>query len=331
MIPNDILQELVPPEDPVGGFTFDEDILRTDPHGPARRIGLWSAFLRFQIYRAMSEDRYLSALIASSGFIATGVFRAPYDLPGDRLPVYPTHRGFLFGAMLMRGPFGGETESSIVRSVPMNAGAYQAPIIQTFAQFNKHAGSPDGCIAATHFDDQGRTGGITARHVVESCRCGQRVPVICPECGASTSLSRLAPGLLDAAIVSFACGCRCATQSGQARRAIEGETVEAHYGLSGKISCTVMSALQTPAQIRSAAMPEHFLIDVHGYPGDSGSLVSSSSTYGVARDLVGIYLGQTDCEDQQRNRFTYGYALDLRQAAHISGVNIGTMQGVFND
>jgi ribosomal protein S27E len=334
MIPNDILEELVPSEASIPSSVIDDDFYLFDADGVARRIGMWSAYLRVRLREMTSEDRFFRTLVESSAFVATGIFRSPYETEFPFFSGFPAVRGFQFGVMLMRGSFSERAERSYVGSVPMIPDDSYAPVIQTLAQFQEQSKGPDGCIAATFRDNEGRTSGITARHVVRNKTRGRRVPIECPDCGEEATLIRFAPGLIDAAVVNLPCG-PCGwpalNPSGGVRRAIEGEAVEAHFGISGKAKCTIMSTLQTPSQVISAAVPEHFLIDLHGYPGDSGSLVSSIEGTAPARDLLGLYLGQTDCEDEARNQFTYGYALDLRQAVRVCGIDHRTIEGVFND
>lgn len=331
MISNDILQQLVPQTDPEDGFPIDNKLKKMSPDDPARRIGLWASYLRFKISRDIQESSFLSSLIDTSGYVATGIFRTPYEDTKEEYSGFKAFRGFQFGAMLMRASFNTETDRSFIESVPLDFGSYRAPVMQTLSEFREHAQSPDGYVAATFIDDIGDTLGITARHVVKNFRRGQRVSIECSDCYDKAKLRRFAPGLLDAAIVNFPCGGPFAYNASNTRSAVEGETVEAHYGDSGKEKCTVMSALQTPAQIKSAAMPEHFLIDIHGHPGDSGSLISSNEVSQKDRDLIGVYLGQTDCEDKNRNLVTYGYALDLRQVAELNGIEPSDLRGEFND
>lgn len=82
------------------------------------------------------------------------------------------------------------------------------------------------------------------------------------------------------------------------------------------------------SQIKTAAVPKHFLTDVHGHPGDSGSLVSGLSNGLEEPDLIGMYLGDTNCKDENGYFVTYGYGLDLQQAADILGAN--NLRGDFN-
>ena len=114
----------------------------------------------------------------------------------------------------------------------------------------------------------------------------------------------------------------------QVRSAKEGETVAAHYGDTGKKVCTVMMSLSSSVEIKSAALPKHFLIDVYGHPGDSGSLIAEDVGQSSDPDAIGIYLGETDCRDEDDNDVTYGYALDLEQAATILGAK--DLKGEYN-
>jgi hypothetical protein len=168
--------------------------------------------------------------------------------------------------------------------------------------------------------------------VVENYRIGQRVPVLCSDCGTAAKLAARAPGFIDAAKIIFPCGgpgWRYISKNNPiVRGAVEGETVEAHLGDTGKAICTVMLSLSTPSQIKSAATPKHFLTDIHGHPGDSGSLVSGPGNKPSEPDLIGMYLGDTNCQDENGTFVTYGYGLDLQQAADILGA--ANLRGEFN-
>ena len=332
MIPADILFRLVPDHDPEDDFPRDPRLLDFDPESPGRRIGLWAAYLRHRINRTLVESTTLRELVERSGYLATGVFKVPEVRQEKDFPGFEIVEGYRFGAVLLRGVPRAETESLYVFRISLESGRYAAPILQTLANFNPHLASQDGYAAAHFKDGEGDYCGITAAHVTNNYRPGQRVPVLCAGCGASARLKRRAPGLIDAAAVKFRCGgpgLNSRSNTPLVRSAIEGETVETHFGDSGKKLCTVMLSLQTDAQIKCAAAPKHFLIDIHGNPGDSGSLVSEKRARPKERDLIGMYLGETECEDANLNYVTYGYALDLKQAADLLGAS--NLQGEFND
>jgi hypothetical protein len=327
MIPAELLFRLVPNRDPEDEFVRDSRLLEFDPNSPGRRVGMWAAYLRDRIHREISENTLLNDLIETSGFIATGIFhatsRAEKDYPG-----FEVVDGYQFGALLLRAKPSAEGVP-YVTSIALEGGRYRAPVVQARANLNPHA-DPDGYVAAI-FDDDGDACGITAAHVVNTYRLGQRVPVLCSRCGASSRLKRKAPGLIDAAVVRFTCSgpmWNGNSNAGFVRSAVEGETVNAHFGDTGRKSCTIMLSLQTASQIKSAATPKHFLTDVHGYPGDSGSLISADTTRSTDPDLIGMYLGDADCQDETGKFVTYGYALDLKQAADLLGAS--NVRGDFN-
>ena len=330
MIAPEILFQLVPRVDPEEDFPRDPASFEIDPDSPGRRIGVWSDYLRYRIHRDIQEDEFLNGLIQTSGFIGTGIFRVP-NLPEARdHEGFPIISGHQFGAVLLRGIR--HPEGTYIRGLPLDFGRYKAPIIQTVATFNPHAPqSRDGYVAAVFKDDDGMDCGITARHVVDGYRRGQRVPLECSDCGLPARLRKKAPGFIDAATVEFPCsgpGYKYGNNFPTVRPAVEGETVEAHFGDTGRKLCTVMQSLSSPAQIRCAAAPKHFLTDIHGHPGDSGSLVSMSHHRSGSTDLIGMYLGDTDCEDEHQNYVTYGYGVDLKQAADILGAS--NLLGDFN-
>jgi hypothetical protein len=318
MISPDILARLVPPDGPKADFPFSEELRRIGPDGPAFRIGLWSAYLRFAIAQEASKEGRLRNLIETSGFVGVGIFRV-FNQPSRLERPFPVIEGLQFGAMLFRGVLSeGET---YVANVRLGGDQVPAPVVQTLATFNDHAHWADGYTSAI-YEMAGKSLGITARHVVEGYRIGQRVPVACSACEAPARLVRKAPGLIDAAIVRFDCGGPGHTLSSKipvVRRAVETETVDVHLGITGKKSCTVMQSLSTPSQILSAATPKHFLLEQFGVDGDSGSPVSGPAGGSNPADLIGMYLGDCDCEDATGSSVTYGYGLDLGQAAAVFG------------
>lgn len=316
MIDQELLRQLVPnrfPEDefPRHGL-FDRSL-----EGPERWIGAWSAYLRWRLqYEA--ADRFFGGRVEGVGFVATGIFRVTHPYEGATDPNFPIVGGLQFGALLLAGAPDLERYSS---SVPLEGGRLKAPVRETVASINLHSrAGADGHIAAVYYDEDGRSCGITARHVVQRYRRGDRVPLQCSDCGHDARMLRGAPGMIDAASVQLPCGgphYRCPPPA-RLRAAIEGETVDLHLGLSGRIGSTVMASVSTPSQIKSAAMPKHFLTEKHGYPGDSGSLVAGAEDNDPA-DLIGMYLGDTVCEDPEGVFVTYGFALDLKQAADMLG------------
>jgi len=90
-----------------------------------------------------------------------------------------------------------------------------------------------------------------------------------------------------------------------------------------------MMSLSSPAEIMSAAIPKHFLTDEHGHFGDSGSLIATANDDHELADLIGIYLGDTHCKEANGAFATYGYAIDLKQAADVLGAS--NLKGEFHD
>ncbi len=326
MIDQEILRQLVPNREPEDDFPR-ESLPDRFLDGPERWIGVWSTYLRWQL-RAQADDGYLGKLIEQSGLIVTGVLRvARWDeSPSD--PEFPIVKGYQFGALLLRGTSSPERYRS---TVPMEFGRLQAPVREVSATINlHHRAASDGCIAAVYHDDLGAPCGITAGHVVQRHRQGDRVPLHCSDCGHEARMLRRAPGLIDAASVRLPCGGPHyrLPSPGRLRSAVEGEIVHLYLGQSGLTPCTVMASASTPSQIKSAAIPQHFLTERHGCPGDSGSLIAAPDDPHRPADLIGMYLGETDCEDPDGIFVTYGYALDLKQAADILGAR--GLQGDFN-
>ncbi|MEQ3648674.1 hypothetical protein [Hyphomonas sp.] len=333
MISPEILLELVPNRDPEEDYPHASRSLDIARDSPGRRIAVWAEYLRYRINREISEDQSIENLLETSGFLATGVIRVPQMDDARSFEGFPTIDGYQFGAVLFRGSRYRAAKSDFVRGISLEHGRLQAPLLQTVATFNPHASyTSDGYICAFYEDEDGENCGITAAHIVESYRLGQRVPILCSDCGDAAKLAARAPGLIDAAKIVFPCGgpgfFGGHNINSTVRGAIEGETVEMHLGDTGKVICTVMLSLSTPAQIKSAAVPKHFLTDIHGHPGDSGSLVSGTNKGQGDPDLIGMYLGDTNCQDETGAFFTYGYSLDLQQAADILGAP--NLSGEFN-
>jgi len=277
----------------------------------------------------MAENRLLRELVETSGFLATGIFHVPSVRDAGDYPGFDVVSGYQFGAVLLRGVLSPRIEGEFY--ISLESGRSRVPLLQTLASFSPHIAGQDGYVAAVFENDDGEDCGITAAHVVANYGRGQRVPILCSDCGGFARLKRKAPGLIDAAVVEFPCGGpgrALGLNAPLVRSAIEGETIDAHFGDTGKKRCTVMLSLQSASQIKSAATPKHFLIDIHGYPGDSGSLISEEGGKPKERDLIGMYLGETDCENENHSYVTYGYALDLKQAADLLGAS--NLQGDFN-
>lgn len=329
MIPAEILNELVPnryPEDDFRPAFSPYDYLREETE---RWIGVWSQYLRYRLQRN-AEGGYLAEALARTGFVAAGIFRvAGRDVDGASSE-FPIVAGFQFGALLLRGARLNDIKEP---SIILEDGRTRAPLMEQVATFYPHGGPlPDGYVAAVYENDSGDHCGITAGHVVERYRPGQRVPIECSQCGEAARLISRAPGLIDAATVKFPCGGPTSSwyRSGaNVRSAVEGETVHVHLGNTGLKACTVMMSLSSPAQIRSAATPQHFLTDEHGHPGDSGSLVSAADHDHDRADLIGIYLGDASCQERNGAFVTYGYGLDLSQAAGLLGAR--QLRGDFHD
>lgn len=327
MIDQEVLAQLVPnrfPEDEISS----KDRLERLPEGPERWIGAWSAHLRSQL-RAEAAKGSLSQRIEESGFVATGIFRVTYPYDVDFTSEFPVVDGLQFGALLLRGT----TEREPYRStIAMEDGRTRVLVREAVASINLNGhANKVGRIAAVYRDADGQACGITARHVVHGYQRGQRVPLDCPCCEEDARLLRSVPGLIDAASVMLSCECGycCFRHPGHLRTAIEGETIHLHLGHQRTIPCTVMASLSTPSQIKSAAIPKHFLTEKHGLPGDSGSLISSPNPPHDPADLIGMYLGEASCEDPEGVFVNYGYALELKQVADMLGAR--NLRGCYHD
>lgn len=312
MIAVDVLFELIPDEPP----GYERVLARQSAESvAAERIAGWAALLRAQLAVEISEGRNddLGRLVDGAGFVGTGIFRAPRE-PSDVRSDFPTVEGLQFGAVLFRGRVEPEYEGSHLRSIPLPGGR-EAPVIQVAAQIDPHVFLSDGRIATYFRDEDGALCGITARHVVDQRPLGHHVAVVCPS-GCPTRLRRRAPGLIDAAVVEVECH-HVHSRVANVRAPREGEAVLLHLDEVRPHVATVMMTMQTSSQLRTAAIPQHFLTDLYGRPGESGSLVSTVED----QALSGMYLGSTVCEDRQGWSTTYGFSLELEQAAAIVGAS----------
>jgi len=329
MIPLEILSKLVPnrfPEDDVPAeFRFASRSFES----AMRWIGVWGEYLRLRL-RLNAEEGYLAEMFQRTGLIGTGIFRVAGGYDSEASSEFPIVDGYQFGTVFFQAArFGALAD----RSVVLERGQSRVPLLETVAIFNPHASTtPDGYVAAVFEDDRGNQCGITAGHVVSRYQQGQLVPIECSECGHQGRLVSRAPGFIDAAVIKFSCGGPSPAvwrHPAPVRSAIEGETVHLHFGNTGIQASTVMMSLSSPSEIMSAAMPKHFLTDEHGYFGDSGSLISTPHDDHEAAELIGIYLGDTNCRDPNGFFVNYGYALDLKQAAAVLGAR--DLKGDFND
>jgi hypothetical protein len=318
MIPDDVLVGLLPLGEVAG--EFDDAMSEA-----ARLVSGWASILRERLRQEIQGGRYIARLVETSGFVGVGIFRTSGRRRDNDYSGFPVVDGYQFGAVLLRAQLDPEFDGSDFPGVAIDRDLF-APLVQFVAHTDLHTDLPDGRVAAYFVDDDGTRCAITARHVVEHQMKGQRVPVLCTACGRPARLRRRAPGLIDAAAVELVCGGppRAGGPGDFVRLAREGETVRLYLDSAFPRQSTVMLALQTNSELRTAAVPRHFLTSESGHGGDSGSLVSGDSS----RDLCGMYLGSTVCEDERGWSTTYGYALDLRQAADVLGAT--SLTGAFN-
>jgi len=317
MVSVGILSKLVPLEGPRVEYDLPPRLRELPSDSPAARIGWWSDFVRANLASALGESEGARHVFESSGFVGIGIVRR-VDLAPPQPNGFPVIDGYQFGVMLLTAR--GRLVQTNRGTLKLGKGGFEIPVVEYSAAFTNHASSwSEGFTAAT-FEEGGQCYGITARHVVDRFQPGQHVPVECSVCKASARLDRKAPGLIDAAIVSFQC--TCATHKPAAvRNAVQGETIDVHFGSTARKSATVMMSLSTPSQILSAATPRHFLVDESGRFGDSGSLVSAENTGASPWDLIGVYLGDCMCDNGTGLMARYGYALDMDQARRIFGVS----------
>jgi hypothetical protein len=321
MVSAEILSRLVPRDGPAVEFGLPRHLREIPQENPARRIGWWAAFVRAALGDALREDAVFRGAFESSGFVGVGIFRSIDPAP-PAPEGFPIVAGYQFGVMFLTGR--ARSREANRGTLKLGKSGFEVPAVECSAAFTNHASSWSQGFTAATFEENNNGYGITARHVVDRYQPGQHVPVECSICTAPAKLERKAPGLLDAAVVLFPCGCpigKLPASHPAVRHAVEGETVDVHFGSSARRTATVMMALSTPSQILSAATPKHFLVDEAGKFGDSGSLVSGEITGAGPWDLIGVYLGDCTCDDGSGLMARYGYALDMDQTGRIFGVS----------
>lgn len=321
-----MLRRLCPERLPVNWPLRDEEVPRF--FSPELLLSAWSDRLRRRLAAEARKTRFKleqpGPAFYRAGWIATGVFRAGKDAPPSE--AFPVIDGYCFGAVIMHGGQNGDMGGYTLELEP----GIRAPVVERLAHFTAQAALPPEGYAAAVYEEAGKRFGLTAAHVVPRQRRGERVPVACSVCGVSARLENRAPGLLDAAKIEYVCDCQPGLPSGaHMRRAMEGETVRLHLGRSGLRRATVAMSLSSPSEILTAALPRHFLTDVHGHFGDSGSLVASDHQDPGQADLIGLYLGEADSENPDQTFATYGYALNLCQAARV--LRASDLVGEFHD
>jgi hypothetical protein len=333
MISEKALFQLVPKFYPSLEFDFDKQILDLNYDSPVRNIALWSAYVRHQMRIQAMDIPEFRSYIERAGFVGSGILRTPRSRVDMNLEGFPIIDGYQFGVVILHSDITSSGEGKYNAEIAIRVADLMAPVVEFQSGISLHLTQAQGHVAALFKDSKNDTCGVTAAHVVNGFRTDQRVSIFCSDCGSPATLVRKAPGLLDAAIVKFPCGgalYKYSPTSIKLRPAFEGETVSIYFGRSGVRKATVMLSLQTPTDILSAAAPKHFLVDEHGNPGDSGSLVATlNSSPDGDHDLLGIYLGETDCEDGNQRMITYGFALELKQVCHVFRILISS--GEFNE
>lgn len=325
-IPIGILERLVPQREPGEGFPERDRPGIAFLEGPQRYVALWSAYVRYKLANEFRQSSALRVAVGRAGFIGTGIFRFDEPMRGWGRKDFPWFEGYQFGVCLHVGYRVLPRGQQPLMALPLEGGELAVPIVEMISSQTPQSATSDGYVSALYEDDSGEIHGITAGHVIESYSASSSVPVECSDCGSKTQKIRNAPGLIDAATVEYVCGKSLVGKSATVRRPNEGEDVDAWLGETGKSVGTVMQILQTSSELISSAVSMHFLIDVCGVGGDSGSLVACKDG---DETLLGMYLGLTDSEDDTGTLHTYGYALELQQVAHILGVTI--KEGERND
>lgn len=125
MIPTEVLFRLVPDRDPEDDYPRDPRLFDFDLNSPARRIGVWAAYLRYRIYRDMAENCLLRELVETSGFLATGIFHVPSVRDAGDYPGFDVVSGYQFGAVLLRGVLSPRIEGELYISLELGVLAYR--------------------------------------------------------------------------------------------------------------------------------------------------------------------------------------------------------------
>lgn len=299
MVPDELLLELLPPA-PLE--YMDRQI--TASSEAEYRMGGWTQVVRRALQQQTIESGELWSHVRRAVFVGIGVSRVPWD--GGRREGFAVVHGYQFGVSLLCAS---TRELEWVLEGPL----FRIPVRELEADFRPHgSGVDDGRIAA-YYDDGGDVYGVTARHVVDGLRAGRPAPVSC-EHGSGTTMVRGGGPYIDAATVRLDCTLRPLRATGTTRSPRAGEQVQQHF--ASTVRSTTIVELQTPSQLLSAVMPQHFLTSGFGQPADSGALISST----VDDDMVGLYLGECTARDAAGLLESYGFAIDLPQAIDVLGI-----------
>jgi len=331
MISSEVIRNLVPRKTP--DFERRERFRDYDFKRSDNNLAIWSEFLRAEIRK---NEIITSDLIKNTGFIATGIIHSTYEIESrSEETVFPAINGFQFGAALLRSSRPRDFQEDLITDISL--GDYgEVPLIQLEFGFSPHVfgsqiQSVDGHVAAV-YKENNHCFGLTADHIVSSYQIGQKVPIICSDCGQPAILTAPSPGVIDAAKVLFPCGGPYNVFSTRPNLmpAKEGDQISLNLGSSGKVDASIMASLSTGAEIISAVAPKHFLTNVSGVKGDSGSLVSDlwSGKSNPPSALVGMYLGSGTGKRKDGSFHKYGYGLDLQQVSDIFFAS--DLEGEFN-
>ncbi len=323
MIAREILANLVPGKvpdialpPPVAALVSEDRVLRN--------LALWSALVQQDLDRLLrgEGESALRPMLVDSDLIGVGIFHASDAIPAN--DDFPVIAGFRFGLSIYH-PRNLINRDGIVgprrSSMRLSFNDIELPVVSVASDFILHNHPKDGRCSAL-LDIRGSSYLLTARHVVEHLRIGNSVDLRCNH-GATkkSTLITKAPGCIDAALLAPLDPYRlCETQSApSAVPAVQGLTVNSHFASSPTPqSATIMQALRS-GQILSAVQPHMFLMSIPGLPGDSGAAVSSTQNKNEV--MVGMYLGETDVEDQGVRK-TMGYALETLQTLWIFKANL---------
>jgi hypothetical protein len=319
MISRNILTRLVPLNAPdvdlppaIAELVADDDLLT--------RLALWSQLVREDLEHLVrsGDASETIPLLVDSEAVGIGIFYAAGDAPTS--DDFPAVQGYCFGLSiyrprsLVRGEYDGEPRRANMR---LTYNEYQLPVATFSSDFVAHFHPRRGRSSAM-VDIGGSLYLVTARHVVDHLKTGQSVDLSCVHGSNKKSiLIAKAPGPFDAALLEPLDSFKLCVPQTQptAIPPVQGLTVSGHFGSNmAPQTATVLQALSSPQGISSAVQPHTFLIDTTGFPGDSGSAVSS--VLDAEKVMVGMYLGASEIEGNGIQK-SVGLALEIQQTLRI--------------
>lgn len=157
---------------------------------------------------------------------------------------------------------------------------------------------------------------LTARHNVASIPSGSHVNLQPTVPWPTAAVYQKMTGCIDAALLgpitpqnspTFTLG------GPQSVNAVVGQTVNLHLGsTTAPQQATVMQTFLPFFRYWTVVQPNTFLFDIWGVHGDSGAAIATNGG-----DAVGMYLGETNVQDQSGQMHQMGFGIDIDQCTNL--------------